>query len=362
MAEDQETRTEAPSGKRLEDAANKGQVAYSQELTQSVLLLSGLGLVTACGGGVFIALQEVLRQNLAHAPRGDFDITTAGETIRGIIQRVSPTVIPMLAGLVLSAAFISYYQVGLRLRSEVLTFDLNRMNPVSGMSRLFSGRALVQLAISLGKLSIILGIVYASSGDLISQVVQLGRAPLRASYGTGTTLAFSLLLRVALATLLVGVSDLFYQRWKHTRDLMMTKEEVKEEHRQSEGDPTVKSKIRRQQRIMAQRRMLADVPKATVVVTNPTHFAVALRYRRPGGLEPADDAPVVLAKGSDLIAKRIREIATEANVPIVENPPLARALFRTTEVGMVIPGDLYKAVAEVLAFVFKLKGAARRSR
>ena len=174
-------------------------------------------------------------------------------------------------------------------------------------------------------------------------------------------MAFSLLLRIGVATLLVGGADYLYQRWQHQRDLRMTKEEVKEESKQQQGDPAIKARIRRAQRIAAQRRMLRDVPKATVVITNPTHFAIAVRYRRAGGLEEADAAPVVVAKGQDRMALRIREIAVEAGVPIVENPPLARALYATTEIGTWIPGDLYKAVAEVLAFVFKLQGAAARA-
>jgi flagellar biosynthetic protein FlhB len=139
----------------------------------------------------------------------------------------------------------------------------------------------------------------------------------------------------------------------------MTKEEVKDELRQTQGDPAVKARIRRAQRIASQRRMLTEVPKATVVVTNPTHFAVAIRYRRPGGLEEADAAPVVVAKGADLLARRIRAIARESGVPVVENPPLARSLYGACEVGWSIPPELYRAVAEVLAFVYRLKGAAR---
>lgn len=360
MAEDKDQRTELPTEKRLSEASERGQVAYSAELTQSILLLTCLSLVALCGGPLVLTLQETLRDALSHGPRGDYDINTISAHLLSLVKRVSPALFPLLFGMFVTAAVVCYMQVGLKMRSEVLTFNFDRLDPAAGMSRLFSPRSLVQLASSLIKLAVILGIVYSMSGDLIDQILKLGRAQLKMSFGTGASLALSLLLRIGMATLLVGGADFLYQKWQHMRDLRMTKQEVRDENKQSQGDPAIRQRIRRAQRVAAQRRMLKNVPKASVIITNPTHFAVALRYRRPGGLEPADEAPIVVAKGADLLAKQIREIATEAGVPIVENPPLARTLYKTTEVGMFIPGDLYKAVAEVLAFVFKLKGAVRR--
>jgi flagellar biosynthetic protein FlhB len=361
MAEDdKEQRTEEPTGKKLEEAADKGQVAYSQELSQAVLLLSGLGLLSATGGALLLALQDAMRSGLTVARLGELDVHAAEAQVLSMVGRVAPAAFPMLAGLLVSAALIGFAQAGFRLRSETMGFQLERINPATGWRRLLSVRSLIQLASALIKISIILGIVYASSGDLVARIQVLARASVHASAGAAISLGFALLLRIGVATLLVGGADYLYQRWQHHRDLRMTKEEVKEETRQQQGDPAIKARIRRAQRIAAQRRMLRDVPKSTVVITNPTHYAIAVRYRRAGGLEEADAAPLVLAKGKDLMAKRIREIAEQSRVPIVENPPLARALYSTTEVGMWIPADLYKAVAEVLAFVFRLQGAAAR--
>ncbi|MBI3820851.1 MAG: flagellar biosynthesis protein FlhB [Planctomycetes bacterium] len=361
MAEDQDQRTEQPTEKRLHEASERGQVIYSNELTQSVLLLSGLALVTIAGAPLFLTLQEALRDGLAHGPRGDFDVHGVHAYLIQQVGRIAPAVLPILGGIVAAAAIISYFQVGVRLRSQALEAHFDRLNPAAGMSRLFSPRALIQITTSLVKLAIILGIVYGSSGDLLDEIIKLGRSSVRASFGRGISLALSLLLRIGIASLLVGGADYLYQRWQYFRDLRMTKEEVRDENKQYQGDPAIKARIKRAQRIAARQRMLKNVPKATVVITNPTHFAIALRYRRPGGLERPDEAPIVVAKGADFLAKRIREIATEAGVPIVENPPLARALYKTTDVGTFIPGDLYKAVAEVLAFVFKLSGGTRRS-
>lgn len=358
--EDKDQRTEEPTAKRLEEAADRGQVAYSQELSQSLLLLAGLAMLAATGSGLWLALQELVRQGLGRAPRGGLDLETAVQHLTSLLGRLTPAILPMLFGLVVAGALVGYAQSGFQLRSEVVGFDLDRINPATGWKRLLSTRSVVTLVAALGKLAVILGIVYVASGDLLGEIGVLARAPVRSSSAAAVSLAFSLLLRIGLATLLVGGADYLYQRWQHQRDLRMTKEEVKDEMKQQQGDPAIKARIRRAQRLAAQRRMLREVPKATVVVTNPTHFAVALRYRRPGGLEAADPAPIVVAKGQDLLALRIREIATEAGVPLVENPPLARALYAGSEVGQWIPGELYKAVAEVLAFVFKLQGAAAR--
>ena len=360
MAEDRDQRTEEATAKRLEEAAQKGQVAYSQELSQAVLLLCGLGLLAGTGGGILLAMKETLREGLGRAPRGDLVVNGVENHVLQLISRLAPAAFPLVGGLIAAAAFVGYSQVGFQFRSEAMGFDLERVSPANGWRRLFSLRSTVQLCSSLVKLGVILAIVYASSQDVLAELALLGRAPVKAAAGSAVSLAFSLLLRVGVATLLVGGCDYLYQRWQHGRDLRMTKEEVKDENKQQQGDPAVKARIRRAQRLAAQRRMLADVPKASVVVTNPTHYAVALRYRRPGGLDPADEAPLVVAKGQDLLARRIREIATEAGVPIVENPPLARSLYSTTEVCMWIPAELYKAVAEVLAFVFKLKPVSSR--
>ncbi len=361
MAEEKDRRTEQPTSKKLEEAEQKGQVAYSAEFSHAVLLLGGLAFLAASGASISAVLQELIREALGPRPAADLDVLSASTHVTRAMERLAPAALPLLLGLLVIAAGVSYGQVGLRFRGKILEFKPERLDPIAGFHRMVSLRSLLRLATSLAKLAIIVGIVWSGSDDVIGRVNLLGRSPADAAAETGGALAFDLLLRIGFATLFVGGADLLYQRWQHTRDLMMSKQEVKDEFKNQLGNPQIKARIRRMQRAASQRRMMKDVPDATVVITNPTHFAVAVRYRRPGGLDPADDAPTVVAKGQDLLAKRIREIATEAGVPIVENPTLARTLYRTVEIGMAIPPDLYKAVAEVLAFVFRLRprGAAR---
>ncbi|HKE00358.1 MAG TPA: flagellar type III secretion system protein FlhB [Planctomycetota bacterium] len=357
MAEDAASRTEAPSPRRLDEADERGQVAFSGELTQSVLLLMGLVLLAGCGAPLVLALQRCLRETLARPLRAELDARTTATVVAQAMQGIAPAALPILLGLVVVGAGIGFSQVGFRLRPKVIELNFERLDPIAGVKRLFSLRATLRLLVAMAKLAAIAAILWATRGDALERAATLARAPLREAVTTALELALSLMLRVGIAMLLVGCADLAYQRWQHVRDLRMSKEEVKEEMRQTLGDPAVKARIRSAQRLAAQRRMLHDVKKATVVVTNPTHFAVAIRYRRPGGLEPADDAPIVVAKGQDLMARRIREVAAEHGVPLVENPPLARSLHRSVDVGAAIPPELYRAVAEVLAFVFRLRGA-----
>src|SRR5262245_2969574 len=361
MADDRDQRTEAPTAQRLEEADERGQVPFSQELTEAVLLIAGFTLLFVAGAPLVAVMQGALRASLGAPPRAELNVSNAAAFVGGFALRLVPALLPLLLGIVGAGCAIGFLQAGFRLRPKTLEWSLARIDPANGFRRVFSLRSAVRLAAALVKLTILVAVVYAASPDVLERAAALGSAPLREAVTTSVGLAFHLAMRAVIAMLLVGGADYAWQRFLHVRDLRMTKEEVRDELRQTQGDPAVKARIRRAQRAAAQRRMLRDGPKASAVVTNPTHFAVAIRYNRPGGLETPDDAPVVVAKGADLMAQRIRQIATEHGVPIVENPPLARTLFRTVEIGDFVPAELYRAVAEVLAFVYRLRGVTVRA-
>lgn len=343
-------KTEAATPRRREKAREEGQVARSRELASFALLAAGFYGAWLLAGPSGAHLQAMLHGAFA------FDRATAFDTNRMLSAAGSASLegfaalLPLLA-LTGVAALLAPMALGGWLISQK-TFELkfDRLNPISGLGRIFSMQALTQLVMSLVKTIVVGGIggvaIWRSKDELLSLATQ----PL------GTALPDALhLIAVCCGTtvagmLVVAALDVPYQLWEYSKKLRMTKEEVKREHRENEGDPHVKGRIRQQQRAIARRRMMAAVPKADVVVTNPTHFAVALKYT-DGEMR----APKVVAKGVNLVAARIRELAAEHNVPLLEAPPLARALYHNVDIEREIPGSLYSAVAEVLAWVYQLK-------
>jgi flagellar biosynthetic protein FlhB len=245
---------------------------------------------------------------------------------------------------------INIYHVGFFIASKPLIPDFKRMNPISGMKKIVSLRSLVELSKGIIKAGLLLLMVYTALRNELEAMSHAIAFPLVQGVPLVVETIWWLALKMALLLLMLGVFDYAYQRWEFERSIRMSKKEIKDEYKQMEGDPKIKQKIRQRQREMAQRRMMSEVPKADVVVTNPTTYAVALQYNRE-----IMDAPVVLAKGRGAIARRIREIAEEHNIPIVENPPLARSLYDMAEIGFEIPESFYKTVAEVLAFVYKMR-------
>lgn len=265
--------------------------------------------------------------------------------------------LPMGLGCMVVGILVNFLQVGAIFTTDPLRPRFDRINPLQGMKRLFSPRSFVELAKSLIKLGVAGTILWNSFRNEMMPFSE------RAMGMTGVTaiegfwkILYNVSIRIILALLALGILDYFYQRWEHAKSLRMTKKELKDEYKQMEGDPQIKSRIKQRQRQMAMRRMMQDVPKADVVITNPTHFAIALRYDAA-----TMSSPQVVAKGEGYMAARIREIAEENKVPLVENPPLARAIYKAVEVGGTIPAELYQAVAEVLAFVYRLRGRKVRS-
>ncbi|AOI77359.1 MULTISPECIES: flagellar biosynthesis protein FlhB [Burkholderia] len=343
-------KTEAATPRRREKAREEGQVARSRELASFALLAAGFygaWLLAGPSGG---HLQAMLRGAFT------FDRATAFDTNRMLSAAGSASLegfaalLPLLALTGVAALLAPMALGGWLISPKTFELKFDRLNPISGLGRIFSIQGPIQLGMSIAKTLVVGGIggiaIWRSKDELLGLATQ----PLGAALPDALHLVAVCCGTTVAGMLVVAGLDVPYQLWQYNKKLRMTKEEVKREHRENEGDPHVKGRIRQQQRAIARRRMMAAVPKADVVVTNPTHFAVALQYT-DGEMR----APKVVAKGVNLVAARIRELAAEHNVPLLEAPPLARALYHNVELEREIPGSLYSAVAEVLAWVYQLK-------
>lgn len=343
-------KTEAATPKRLEKARAEGQVARSRELATFALLGAGFFGVWGLSGPIGMHLQHLMRAALT------FDHATLKDTNRMLIGAAGAgreglmAVLPVLALTGLAALAAPMALGGWLLSPNVFQFKPERVNPIAGMGRIFSINGVIQLGMSLAKTLVVGVIGGAAVWHRKDQILALAAEPLRIALGHGMSIVAVCCATTVAGMFVLAALDVPYQLWQYHKKLRMTKEEVKREHRENEGDPHVKGKIRQQQRAIARRRMMAAVPKADVVVTNPTHYAVALQYA-DGDMR----APKVVAKGVNLVAARIREVANEHNVAMLEAPPLARALYHNVELNREIPGSLYNAVAEVLAWVYQLR-------
>lgn len=347
-------KTEEPTAKKRQDARKKGQVGKSQELSTAFVLLAGFFLLKVLWSGIYADIANYTTYIFSHL---DQTLDTEGlmTLLIGVMEILARTAMPIMLGIMIVGLGVNFYQVGIMFSVDQLQPDLGKLNPLTGVGRMFSKRSLVELIKSLLKIAIIGVILYLFLRDELLGMPQFIYFDLPKSLQEMAGIVFKMAFQIIGVIMILAVLDLGYQKWQTTQDLKMTKQEVKDEFKQTEGDPQIKGKIRQKQRQMAMARMMQEVPKADVIVTNPTHFAVALQYHK--GMV----APLVLAKGQDLVAKRIKDIARENRVPIVENRPLARALYASTEVGDLVPAELYQAVAEVLAYVFRLRHPRRRA-
>lgn len=365
---DQE-KTEAPTPRRREDARRAGQVAKSRELPSAAILLGGVGFLLVMGGSMVKGMAEIWSALISRSGTTSLDDASIFPLANWILWKAVILAGPMILCMALLAVGSQAVQFGLLFSTESLAPKLSRISPVSGLRRLFSLQSLVELAKGLLKLAIVAYVAWRTIAEEWNNLLGLrGASP----WVTGSTLA-DVILRLGVRTglLLLGLAilDYLYQWWEHERDLRMTRDEVKEEYKQREGDPKVKGRLRQRQREMARSRMIAAVPKADVVIKNPEHLAVALRYDRERMA-----APEVVAKGAGYLALRILEVAARHGVAVIEDRPLARALYKTVSLGEQIPVNLYKAVAEVLAHVYserrrlydpshgRLKGKAKGSK
>ncbi|NGZ05564.1 MAG: flagellar biosynthesis protein FlhB [Magnetococcales bacterium] len=356
MAEDadNESKTEDPTGKRLGDARNKGQVANSREVGTALLLLGATGVFYFHGPTFWNALQEKMRFFLGGAISDDLTSQGVAVLVDGVLTGMLVDMAPFLAVFIFMALFGSMVQHGFLFSLDPLKPKFSKLNPWTGFKRLFSKRSLVDLFKSVLKMGVISLVVYQAISTSMPEIMGWTATSIEHVTVTLGKDSLAVLWNVTMAFLAFALFDFLYQKYEHMKALRMTKQEVKDELKQMEGDPLVKSRIRQIQREMAQRRMMAEVPKADVVITNPTHVAVALLYQQ-GKMS----APKVTAKGRGLVAQRIREVAKSHGVPLVENPPLARTLFKDVDLERAIPHELFKAVAEVLAYVYGLRGLRR---
>lgn len=351
MAEDSDLeKTESATARRLEKAREEGQVARSRELASFALLSAGFFGVWVLSGSIGLHLQAMLRGAFTfnHAYVVDTNRMLIGAGAAGREGLIA--VAPVLALTAFAALAAPMALGGWLLSTNVLQFKPERLSPIAGMGRIFSINGPIQLGMSIAK-TLVVGIIGALAvWHRKEEILALPTEPMLSAIGHGLSLVATCCAMTVAGMFVIAAMDVPYQLWSFHKKLRMTKEEVKREHRENEGDPHVKGRIRQQQRAMARRRMMAAVPKADVIVTNPTHYAVALQYA-DGEMR----APKVVAKGVNLVAARIREIANEHNVPLLEAPPLARALYHNVELNHEIPGTLYNAVAEVLAWVYQLR-------
>ncbi|MBM7613675.1 flagellar biosynthesis protein FlhB [Alkaliphilus hydrothermalis] len=346
-----EEKTEKPTPKKIRESREKGQVLQSKEVVSAFMMLgafAGIGLFSSYIGENIHQLTKYIYEDyltLEHL----FTQRNIYQLMVTSVYYLFLTVIPIAGICFLIGLVSSYMQVGFLFTTKTLSVKFSRINPLEGFKRLFSMKSLVELGKSLIKIIFVGYVVINYGKGQLESIFKTTGMDVLSIISTLKTLALGIGYRAGLILVFIALLDYFYQRYDYYKNLKMSKQEIKEEYKQTEGNPQIKSKIKEKQRQISMRRMMQDVPKADVIITNPTHFAIAIQYD-PKSL----DAPRVLAKGQDLMAQQIKKIGGEHQVPIVENKPLARTLFATVEIGYAIPPDLYQAVAEVLAYVYRI--------
>ena len=345
-------KNQQPTQKRLDEARKKGQVPRSQELSAAAVVMAAGAALHFLGRDIVSGMFDMMRDSLALSREQALDSSTAISMFAGATQQAILTVAPLL-GMTLAAALLAPLSIGgWNLAFGKLMPDFSRLSPMAGFGRIFSMRGLVELVKAFAKFGVLAVIAVAFLWTKTDELMNLGMEPTAAGIGHAVTLSGQALFAFAGGLVLIAAIDVPFQLFQHIKSLKMSLQEVREEMKESEGNPEVKGKIRQLQNEVANRRMMQQVPKADVVITNPTHFAVALRYD-----EKRMRAPIVVAKGVDEVAARIREIAGENRVPMFEAPPLARALFRAVDLNEPVPARLYVAVAQVLTYIYQLRAS-----
>lgn len=350
-------KTEEPTSKKLDDARKEGQVGKSKEVASSVMLFLAFVFIKLFAGNIGKQLTDFFAYFYNQIP--DYTKTAGGKIeareyyllITSVLLKILVLIAPFLIMGVVVAFVCDLLQVKWRPTSKPLQPKFNKLNPVSGLKKIFSVQSLIELLKSVVKIAVMVLIIYNEIKNKANLIFFVYDMPLMQAVSMACDFLVSVGIKISAVFLVVAAADLIFQKWKFHNDMKMTKQEVKEEYKSTEGDPQVKGKIKQKMQEASRRRMMQDIPKADVVITNPTHYAVAIVYDKEYG-----EAPVVLAKGADYVAQKIKDIAKDNNVAIRENKPLARSLYANVEVGEQVPPELYVAVAEVLAAVYKAEG------
>ena len=343
-------KTEAPTVKRREDSRKEGMVAVSREVSSAALLGTFALYFVIAGQPTLESIEGLWHFSFANLVQEDFSIPFLTSRFRTVVMALLPVMLGIFGLIFIVGLLVSFLQAGLVFTP--LKFQGKRINPLNGLKRIFSAQGAAELFKSLFKLGVIGYITYLTLRSEIRPILSLGGVSINDIFKFSFQLLASLFGRVAMALVILAVFDYLFQRWQLEKRMMMTKQELKEELKQTEGDPQLRARVRQLQREMSRARMMQNVPKADVIVTNPTHYAVALMYDRE-----AMEAPRMVAKGADFLAERIKAIGRENDVPVVENAPLARELYTQVEIGQEIPENFFRAVAEILAYIYRLKGA-----
>ncbi|MBP1991322.1 flagellar biosynthesis protein FlhB [Paenibacillus eucommiae] len=347
-------KSEPATPKKRQESRKKGQVAKSMDLPAAFILFFVFLSFYLFGGFMKDKLVHVFR----HIYQSELLMDVSTGNVLVLFSSLAVECLILLAPIMLFAMIIAvlgnYLQIGVMFTGEPLMMKFNKINPIEGFKRLFSMRVVVDFLKSMLKMSIIGYVVYTTLWGRKEEILKMGHLPLEAAFKFIASITLQLGIKIGLILIVLALFDFMYQKYEFEKSIKMSKQDIKDEHKKSDGDPLIKGKIREQQRRMAMQRMMQEVPKADVVITNPTHYAVALKYDA-GNMQ----APVVIAKGSDYMALKIKEVAKQHKIMTMENKPLARAIYAQVEMGESIPADLFQAVAEVLAYVYKVKGRTK---
>lgn len=346
-------KTEKATPKKRQESRNKGQVAKSNEVPTAIIMIGVFLLLFFIGSWITQNLLNIFQHSLTEYIKWDITESNVSSMFREVTFEAAKSTFPLMIIALVAGVFGNYLQIGFLFSTDPLKMKLEKIDPIKGFKRIYSIRAIVEFLKSVFKIVIVSFISFSFIWYRKDEIFLLSQKGLGSALKLIGITTFHIGISVAIVLLFLSILDYLYQKYDFEKNIRMSKHDVKDEHKKSEGDPLIKRKIRERQMQMAMRRMMQEVPRADVIITNPTHFAIAIKYD-----SEKMEAPIVVAKGVDLVALKIKEIANEYNILTMENKPLARALYHQVEIGDTVPEDLYKAVAEVLAYVYKLQGKA----